>query len=180
MKMIMKIMCAAFMMVALYGCGSSDGDSTVTDSYRFPAGKATLAFSALSTARLTAPISGVDFSIKLPAGMSVAMESGVSSQIETASVTPGGALTGTNLSFGTYSASSRTARLTMVTTSNTYRSGEFLRLVCTVAPNTSITYGDLVALNSPVTITKATGYDAATVSTVVLTNKVKVTIGVIR
>lgn len=177
MKAIMKLVCAALMIVSLNGCGNDGGQ--VTNDYVFPAGKTTLAFSAMSTAMLSAPISGVDFYIKLPAGMSLTTESGVSGQIENASVMPGGALTGTNLAFGAYSASIRKARLSMVTTSNTYRSGEFLRLVCTVAPNTNITFGDLVALNSPVAVAKTTGYDPVTMSTVILTNKVKVTIGVL-
>lgn len=180
MKMIVRFLSAALMMVTLYGCGGDGGSSAqVTNSYVFPAGKATLAFTAVSTARLAVPVSGIDFAVTLPEGMSATAVSGSSGQIETASVVPGGGLTGTNLAFGSYSASSRTARLSMVTTSDTFRGGEFLRLICTVAPNTSITYGALVAMNTPVAVAKVVGYDPVTRSTIILTNKMKVTIGVV-
>lgn len=178
MKIYLKLIVMAAALTALYGCGGGDGGSgQVSDSYVFPSGKATLAFSAISTAQLSAPISGVDFSITLPQGMSVTTVSGSSGQIDSTTVTPGSALTGTNLAFGSYSASTRKAYLGMATTSNGYRSGEFLRLTCIVAPNTSITLGSLKALNAPVTIVKAVGYDPLARSTVTLTNSLKVTMG---
>lgn len=181
MKMTLKLKLAGALLAftALYGCGGGDGGGSgqVSDSYVFPSGKATLAFSAISTAQLSAPISGVDFSITLPQGMSVTTSSGGSGQIDSTTVTPGPSLTGANLAFGSYSASTRKAHLGMATTSNTYRSGEFLRLTCTVAPDTSITLADLKTANSPVLIRKAVGYDPVTKGTVILTSKVKVTIG---
>ncbi len=175
----LKLIGAMLLFAALYGCGGDGGGGSgpVTDSYVFPAGKATLAFSAMSTAQLSVPISGLDFSIELPQGMIVTTTGGGSGQIETASVTPGSSLTGTNLAFGSYSASTNTAHLSMATTSDTFRAGEFLRLSCTVAPNTSITLGSLKTANSPVLIRKAVGYDPVTKGTVILTGKIKVTIG---
>ncbi len=176
----LKLVGALVTIATLYGCGGGDGGGgPVADSYVFPAGKATLTFTAMSTAHLTAPISGVDFSIKLPTGMSVTTASGGSGQIDSTTVTPGLSLSGTNLAYGSYSASTRKAYLGMATTSSSYRSGEFLRLTCTVAPNTAITLADLKALNSPVTLVKAVGYDTATKSTVVLTGTLKVTLGAV-
>lgn len=163
--------------MALSGCGGGSSDPA-TDSYMFPAGKATLAFSAISTATLPTSISGIDFDITLPQGMTVATAGGVSGQIETASVQPGAALNGTNLAFGSYSVSTGKARLSMATTSSSYRAGEFLRLACTVAPSANITLGNLKALNNPVTVVKAVGYDPVTQDTVALTGKVKILLNV--
>jgi len=175
MKFTWKALGTAVVCLALFGCGDSSNSGVVSDSYVFPAGKATLAFSAVSTAQLPAAISAIDFTIALPQGMDVTT-SGGAAQIESASVTPGAALAGTNLAFGSYSASTGKAHLSMVTTNDTYRRGEFLRLSCNVAANTSITLGALKALNDPVTLKKATGYDQATQSTVIFTDKVKVTL----
>jgi hypothetical protein len=177
MKLTLKLTGALLTIAALYGCGGGDGGGPVADSYVFPAGKATLTFAAISTAHLTAPISGVDFSIRLPAGMSVTTATGGSGQIDSTVVTPGASLTGTNLAYGSYSASTRKAYLGMATTSTAYRSGEFLRLVCDVAGGSSITLADLKALNTPTAISKAVGYDSGTTSTVTLTDKVTVTLG---
>lgn len=166
----------------LSGCGDTNWQmtnqsTTQSDNYAFPAGKSVITFSAYSSATLAVPISAIDFSITLPPGMSVATTSGVSGPIDNASVTPGSALTGTNLAFGSYSASTRKVRLSMVTTSSNYRSGEFLRLICDVAATPAITLGDLRTLNNPVPVLKAVGYNPATQSTVVLTGNVKAVIG---
>lgn len=174
MRFTWKAIGAAMVCLAMFGCGDG-GSNAVNDSYVFPAGKTTLAFTALSTAQLPASISGIDFIIALPQGMNVTTNGGTA-QIESTSVTPGAAMTGTNLAFGSYSTTSNKAYLSMVTTSNTYRAGEFLRLSCNVAANTSITLGDLKALNAPVTLRKVAGYDPVTQSTVIFTDKVKVTV----
>lgn len=175
MYRIMMMLAALALFATLSGCG---GDSTSTggDAYVFPAGKSVITFSALSTARLAVPISSIDVSITLPPGMSVVTSGGGSGSIDTASVLAGSALTGTNLAFGSYSASTRKVRLSMTTASSSYRSGEFLKLLCDVAPNTSISLVALRTLNMPVPVIKAVGYDPATRSTVVLTNRVAVTI----
>lgn len=168
---------ALLLVAALYGCGSDGGGSgPVADSYVFPAGTTTLTFTAMSTAKLPASISGIDFTLNLPAGMTVT-PNGATGAIATTTVTPGMALTGTNLAYGSYSASTRKAYLGMATTSASYRSGEFLRLACTVGTGTSITLADLKTLNNPATLVKAVGYDAATDTTIQLTDKVRVTIG---
>ena len=174
-RIMLLLLVVLTLFAALSGCG---GDSTSTggDAYVFPAGKSVITFSALSTARLAIPISAIDVSITLPPGMSVATSGGGSGSIDTASVRAGSALAGTNLAFGSYSASTRKVRLSMTTASNSYRSGEFLTLLCDVAPNTSISLVALRTLNTPVPVIKAVGYDSATRSTVVLTNKIAVTI----
>ena len=184
MHSFLKVVAALSLVSVLYGCGDSSNweltnqSAPQADSHVFPAGKSVVTFSAYSSASLSAPISAIDLSITLPPGMSVATAGGVSGPIDTASVTPGSALGGTNLAFGSYSVSTRKVRLSMTTTSSSYRSGEFLRLVCDVAATPAITLGDLRALNNPVPVVKVVGYNPATQSTVVLTGNVKAAIGV--
>lgn len=181
MKRIIGWICVTITCATLSACGNDgSGASGVSggsaDTYKFPAGKATLAFSAISTAQLPVSISGIDFTVNLPVGMSVDTASGGTGQIVSTTVTQGTALTGTNLAFGSYSASTRKVNLGMATTSNNYRAGEFLRLGCTIAPTASITLGDLRGINSPILIVKAVGYDPITSGTVQLTSKVKLTV----
>lgn len=180
MKATLNLTLLALACMILFGCGGGgDSGGAVDDSYLFPAGTATLTFSAMSTATLPAPISGIDFIVTLPQGMSVTT-SGNSGQIAVASVTAGSALSGTNLAYGSYSASTRTAHLTMATTSNTFRAGEFLRLSCNVDLGSTITLADVKALNAPVNIIGASGYDPVARSTVSLTDKIAVTLGAVR
>lgn len=180
MRKILALVGLTMAVAALYGCGDSGGSGTATDSYTFPAGKATLAFTAMSTATLPVSVSGIDFTLVLPPGMDVTTTAGGSGQIVTDTLTAGSTLTGTNLAYGSYSASTRKAYLSMATTSDTYRSGEFLRLACTVESGTAITLGGLKTLNTPVPVVKAVGYDAATNSTVDLTGKLAVSIGTVQ
>lgn len=138
-----------------------------------------LTFSAISTARLSAPISGIDVAVKLPVGLSVStVTGGGTGQITTASITPGSAMPATSLAFGNYSASTRTAYLSMATTQDTYRSGQFLNLLFTVASGTSITPNDICALNMTYPKYKVVGLDTVTHSTVTMTGSVKTTLGV--
>jgi hypothetical protein len=176
MNVYLKTICAALTVAALYGCGddSHNGNAALTDSSVLPAGRAVLTFSAISTARLPAAISGINLAVDLPAGISVSTVSGASGPIDNASATAGSALVGTNLAYGTYSASTGRTRLSMATTSDKYRSGEFLRLSCNVAANSGVTLG---SLKSRVSLLKAIGYDPVSQSTVTLTDKVTVTLG---
>lgn len=185
MKNLLRCIGTILLCAALYGCGDGTNNgvvvrSSITDRYVFPAGKATITFSAISTAQLPASISGIDFTLNLPAGMDVTTTTGGSGQIDSSTVIPGAALTGTNLAFGSYSASTRKAILGMATTSDNFRAGEFLRLDCNVARHSSISLGDLKAINNPVLLIKAVGYDPATTSTVQFTSKVRVNIGAAR
>jgi hypothetical protein len=139
-----------------------------------------LTFSAFSTAQLVAPISGIDVAVKFPAGLSVSMVTDGTAQIVSTSVTPGSAIQATSLAFGVYSASTRTAYLSMATTQETFRSGEFLNLLFTVAPGTSVTPNDIYALNTTYPNYKVVGVDTSIHSTVVMTGSVTTTLGVER
>lgn len=184
MKKLLRAFCVAAVLVTMSGCGdhddgANDNGTQVSDGYVFPAGKATLVFSVVSSEPLDSPVSGIDLAVTLPHGMSVTTDSGASGMIAASAITPGSKFTGTNLSFGTYSASSGKIRLNMATASNSYRSGELFRLTCAVGPDTQISLTDVKALNSPVLILKAVGYDAAAGTTVLLNNRLRVTIGAI-
>lgn len=172
--MITKLSGMIVVFLALYGCGGGSGDNSISvSSKNLPAGKNILVFSLSSTAKLRTPVDGVDFSITLLPGMSVATVNGLSGPIAPDSVLSGNLMPASTLTFGSYSVATRRVFLGMATTGNTFRSGEFLRLICTVAPNTNITLNDLLTLNSPMTIKKGVGFDSVTNTSVVLTGSLK-------
>ena len=181
------LMCSVAL--TLSACGGGGGDliekppatSPITSNTQTLApGVYKLTFSAISTARLAAPISGIDVVVKFPVGLSVSMVTDGTAQITSTSVTPGSAILATSLAFGSYSASTRTAYLSMATTQETYRSGEFLNLLFTVASGTSVTPNDIYALNTTYPDYKVVGLDTSIHSTVVMTGSVKTTLGVER
>lgn len=165
-------------LTACGGGGGGGGDSSANPN-RLAPGTYKLTFTAISTARLAAPISGIDVAVRFPAGISVStVNNGATGQITSASVAPGSALQTTSLAFGNYSASTRTAYLSMATTQNNYRGGQFLNLLFTVAEGTSITSDDIYALNTTYPNYKVVGLDAATNSSVTMTESLKTMLGV--
>ena len=144
------------------------------------AGSYKLTFSATSTVPLDVPVSGIEVTVKLPTGLSVATTSGASGQIASSSITAGSAIQTTALAFGNYSVSTRTAYLTIATTQADYRSGQFLNLLFTVASGTSVTPNDIFALNATYPHYKVVGLDSVTHNTVDMTGKLKTTLGVAR
>ena len=180
MQKLIKMLVVLLLVSSLSGCGSSnnwqfDPKSLTTDSYVFPTGKTVISFSAAAASSLPVPISAIDLTITLPSGMSVTT-SGTSGQLDSATVVPGSALGGTNLAYGSYAEATRTLQLSMTTTNSSYNGGEFLKLYCNVPSGAFVTLGNLRALNAPVVVTKAVGYDPVTQSTVTLTDKVAVTL----
>lgn len=176
------LMCIA--VASLSACGDGGGGTAPTadsNSQTLAAGTYKLTFSAMSTARLPAPISGIDVAVKFPAGLSVStLTGGGSGQITSTSLTPGSAILATSLAFGNYSASTRTAYLSMTTPQETYRGGQFLNLFFTVASGTSITPNDIYALNATYPKYKVVGLDTVSHSSVTMTGSVKTTLGVAR
>lgn len=151
-------------LVCCCGCGGNTG---------FSSNNSTLVFTAASSGTLKTPISGIDMVVTLPEGMSVATASGTSEQIASDAVVPNTSVGGTTLASGSFTASSRKAHLSLITSSNTYNGGELLRLKCNIAANSSVTRG--MAAASPVTIVKAVGFDPEAKTTVTVTDKVEVT-----
>ena len=187
MTKFLKTIGVAITVMALNGCGGSGGNwqlesqSFTNDSYQFPAGgTAVISFSATGITNLPVPISAIDMTVTLPQGINVTTVSGASGQLDTTTVVPGSALGGTNLAYGSYADATRTLQLSMATTSGSYRSGEFLRLYVKVPAGVNVTLGALRALNSPVALVKAIGYDPGTQNTVTLTSNVVVTINAVQ
>ena len=183
----MLVICSTI--VTLSACGGGGGDliqasptnnnsSNISSGQTLASGTYKLTFSAISSAQLAAPISGIDIAVKLPAGLSVSTTTGGTGQIASTSITPGSAILATSLAFGNYSASTRTAYLSMATTQETFRSGQFINLLFTVAPGSSVTLGDIIALNATYPIYKVVGLDTVSHSTVTMSGIVKTTLGV--
>jgi hypothetical protein len=179
---VLLLLCATA--VLLTACGV-DGElvektpvvNVVKGTQPLSAGTYKLTFSALSTARLATSISGIDVTVKLPSGLSVATVSGASGQVLPTSIIPGNV----NQSIlGNYSASTRTVYLAMITPQDTYRSGQFMNLLFTVQPGSSVTPDDILALNSTFSNYKVVGWDVNSYSSVILTGSVKTTLGVER
>lgn len=155
--------------------------TVISNSQTLAAGTYKLTFSAISTARLVAPISGIDVAVKLPVGLSVStVTGGGTGQITSTSITPGSAILATSLAFGNYSASTRTAYLSAATSQESYRGGQFLNLLFTVTSGTSITPNDIYALNVTYPKYKVVGLDTVTHSTVTMTGSVTTTLGVVK
>jgi hypothetical protein len=172
------LICAAT--VVLSGCGGGGNSAPqISATQPLAAGSYKLTFSAISTARLVTPISGIDIAVKLPVGISVStITGGGTGQITSTSITPGTAIRSTSLAFGVYSASTRTAYLSMATTQDTYRNGQFLNLIFSVGSNTAVTPNDIYTLNAAYPTYKVVGLDTISHSTVVMTSSVKTLLGV--
>ena len=146
--------------VTLSACGGGDGSvaPAVDPNARVLApGSYKLAFPAISTARLEAPISGIDVSVKFPAGISVSTVTGASGEITAASITSGNAVQWSP--FGSYSTSTRRVYLNMITAQSSYRGGQYLNLPFTVGAGTAITPNDIFVLNTGYSPYKVVGFD---------------------
>jgi hypothetical protein len=162
------------------GSGGGGGGGGAAPSNILAPGTYKLTFSAISTAKLAAPISGIDLSVKFPAGLSVRTVTGGSGQIADTSLTPGNATSSSFLAFGNYSASTRTAYLSMATSQETYRGGQFMSLLFTVGSGTAVTANDILALNALYPEYKVVGVNTVSRSSVNLSGVVKTTLGVER
>jgi len=179
MRIFLKLIGVVALLMALNGCGGGGGSSDsssgpVSDSYVFPAGNATLTFSATGTG---VPIGNILFSFVLPAGMDVTTTNGLGVSGTIVSTTLGSTLNSGDIVIGSYDSTTRAVTLGITTLSTTFSSGEFMRMTCTVASNTSISLGSLKT-NSLVTVNSAFGASGST--SVNLTSSVSITIGAVK
>lgn len=176
-KLSLLLVCTA-VIASLSACGGGGGGSaSAPPTQTLAPGAHTLTFAAISTSRLNAPISGIDVAVKLPVGLSVRTDTGGSGQIASTSITRGSAISAPSLVLGNYSASTRTAYLSIVTTQENCRGGEYLNLTFDVAAGTAVTLNDIYALNATYPKYKVVGLDAATRSSVNLTDSIKTILG---
>ena len=175
---IINFLLMASAVVTLSACGGGS-DGYVDPNARILApGTYKLAFSAISTARLEAPISGIDIAVKFPAGISVSTIAGASGEITASSITTGSAVQWSP--FGSYSTSTRKAYLNMITAQSAYRGGQYVSLLFAVGTGTAITPNDIFALNTAFSPYKVVGFDTTANSSVTMTGKVKTTLEVVR
>jgi hypothetical protein len=185
MMKIKKILLLCSVAVSLSACGGdplieAPPSPVVSNTSTLTPGAYKLTFSAISTARLVTSISGVEVAVKLPDGLSISTLSGGSGRITPASILTGSDIEAGSLAFGNYSASTRTAYLSMATTQDNYRGGQYLNLLFTVSPGTSVRPDDIFALNLTFPKYKVVGFDVATHSTIVMNSSVKTLMGVER
>jgi hypothetical protein len=149
------------------GGGSSASAPPVTTPTPLTAGAHTLGISLSASG--TVPVSGVTLSLTLPTGFTVDVANGATGAIADASLTAGTALASNAILSGTWSASSRQAKVVVVHAPAAVWSGEALRLKVTVPSGSTTTEADLQALNAAPAGLKVVGYDTTAHSTVSLT-----------
>ncbi len=175
---IRNVVLFGLILSTLAACGGGGSQPGNQNSQALPSGNYKLTFSAISTARLATPISGIEIAVKLPAGLSVSTLTGGSGQINPLSVSTGSAIGTAGLAFGSYSASTHTAYLSMVTTQENYRGGQYLNLLFNVPPHSSVTPNDVFVLNDLFPRYRVVGLDTVTHNSVVMTGNVTTTLGI--
>ena len=145
------------------GGGGGGGATTKT---------ATVAFNLISTATLPAPIQAVSLVAVLPAGTSVATNTG-SNEISSSALTVGGGFPSPVI-LGTYSAAVNKVKLAVLSPGGTARGGEVARLTVTYPSTTTLTAGQF----ADPTITSSAGADSGSNSILDLTTKVRAFLGI--
>lgn len=178
------IMCTVA--ASLSACGGGGGDlieksattPVISSSQALAPGTYKLTFTAISTAQLVAPISGIYVAVKFPDGISVNTVTGGSGEITGSSFTSGSAVQWSP--YGNYSASTRTAYFNMATAQSSYRGGQYLNLLFNVAPGATVTPNGIFTLNAYYKVVGTIGVGTSGYSSVVMTDSVKTTLGVVR
>jgi len=180
MKNVPMMLPLLALILALAGCGGGGGATSQDVNPPQSTGKsATISFSVLSTARLTAPVQGVQLSAFLPEGVTVATTAGSSTVSSTALITGVGITSSNRQIYGTYSAPIRKVKITVATTEETFRGGEFAKLSVNYPSTINLTANDFASANEPtVPFFQAAGYVVGTGS-VDLTGKLRASLGVL-
>jgi hypothetical protein len=155
--------------LGLLGCLDAQGHAT-----NLAAGSYQLSF-ALAAGNASVPVSGVNLTVSLPPGVSVATTGSAGAIADTALVT-GGALTGTSLVSGRYDASDQQVQLVLATVPSASWSGEFARLTVTI-PADSFTASSLAtAVGTSFPAYQVEGLAASTHDPVLLSSLVTTTV----
>lgn len=148
------------------GGGGDGGGGGVTTK------TATVAFNLISTATLSAPVQAVSLVAVLPAGTSVATNTG-SSEISSSAITVGSGFPSPVI-LGTYSAAVNKVKLAVLSPGGTARGGEVARLTVTYPSTTTLTAGQF----ADPTITSSAGADPGSNSILDLTAKLRAFLGI--
>jgi hypothetical protein len=179
MNQILKAIIPSALLLSLTACGGGGGGTSANQTPPSTSKTATISFSVISTARLTAPVQGVQISALLPAGVTVATDAG-STTLSSAALATGNGITSANRQvYGTYSAAIRKVKITVVTTEDTFRGGEFAKLTVSYPATTTLTTTDFTSANAPLfPFFEAGGYVLGSGS-VDLTGKLRASLGVV-
>jgi len=153
------------------GCSGGSSDSGPKP---LAAGSHTLSVEIQPVTGATVPVSGLDLTLVLPPGVTIATQGSGSSEIAAADLTAGSAVPGaTKVVAGSYRSGPQQVRLGLTAGPSAVWSGEALRLTF-FAPANQIMATDFQALNtSPVALT-AVGVDTITHSSVIITKQVQI------
>ncbi len=175
MNHIQKILSLLSLALILTACGGGGGGGSTPATSK----TATLSFSVISTAQLSAPVQGVQLSAWLPVGVTVATNAG-SSTLSSTVLAAGSGITSANRQvYGSYSAAIRKVKITVVTTEETFRGGEFAKLTVSYPVATTLTTNNFTSLNAPsFPFFEAGGYVVGS-GNVDLTNKLRASLGVV-
>jgi hypothetical protein len=127
----------------------------------------------------TVAISGVDLTLAMPPGVSVAIKGGTTSEIQATSLTAGSAAPGNAVVAGSYLAGPQQVRLGLVDAPSAAWHGEALLLTFTVAASPVVLRGDFQKLNAPPPAITVVGVDSAANSSVLLSDQVTTTLTVV-
>lgn len=122
------------------------------------------------------PVSGISFTLRLPAGVSPFTTDGWTGEIFPAAIQAGPAVPGTPVVMGAFVESTRMVKVAVAVKPEHRWSGEFLRLVLLNQAD-SLTDADLAAIRASVSDYKVVGFDETTESSVPLTHVVETIIG---
>jgi hypothetical protein len=130
--------------LGLTGCTLGTGGKAQTLADTMTEGTYQLSFSANPTGA-AAPVGGVNLTLALPAGVTVATTADGTGQILGTSLTAGSALKGTTLLVGKYAPASNLVHFTLTTVAATAWSGEYARLKISVPAGATFTQQTLLA-----------------------------------
>lgn len=159
-KNIVRVMVGLALFTAV-GCGGGGGGGASTPASTQTPTSTVVSYSVANTSGSS--IVGLQFSTYLPAGVTVATDSGTNN-VKATNLVAGSALSGLQMTlFGTYSAPIRKLKLGIMASDKTalqsgVSGGELLRVNCTVDAGKVLTLDSFKAANNNAPITELFGY----------------------